>query len=246
MKRCVESIYGKAKSPHLVEVLVLLDSDDAASNHMISTLCSIHSNCSIVTRQRGAPLIHYYNNWGALRTMGKFAMVMNDDCEMITENWEAILEKKAEKVLAKDRLAYILINDTHHCNPNNECNRDVSDEVGTTFPIVTRELVRLFNGIFPNEITTFGADSTLYFIFKKWDVSRIINLKKDIRLVHHYQETSNDETNVELKGFRGGRSALTSTRQRHYINLLEQEKRVHSQDRASDIKRGFFKRLLKI
>jgi glycosyltransferase involved in cell wall biosynthesis len=90
----LDSIFSKAKTPDLIEVLIKLDDDDHETINTIGLLEMINPNLKIIISPRPANLHVTINELAAIST-GDFLFVINDDVIFNTEDWDSIILEKA-------------------------------------------------------------------------------------------------------------------------------------------------------
>ena len=154
LANCVHTIFQLADNPDLVELVILLDTDDYLQYQ--DTIIDISQyNVKIVIRKPGKRLTNYYFSEPLRWTSGKIVLGLSDDIKMVTQSWDSILLSRIEEFLSDkpDRIIYLLYND--NCiYPNGAC-----------YVCMSREAFNVLDGIVPKEIQHSGADIQLYRIF---------------------------------------------------------------------------------
>src|SRR6185436_14897716 len=90
LRRCLNSFYYHAKDKTKVEIIILADFDDGPMRDMIIYF-KPHMNGRVIFGRQSDRITHYYNNYGAQCATGKYLWMLNDDCEMITHDWDLLL-----------------------------------------------------------------------------------------------------------------------------------------------------------
>ena len=187
LDRSLNSFYGKAMYPNLVEAIVLLDSDDpetcAATQKLVLKYEEKYdANIKMVIQKRDINLFtEKYQNYGVQCSTGKFTWALNDECEMVTQDWDEIIRKALCDFykIKRSTVAYIAIDDDTHVKTNKW------RKYGCCFPILTIAATEAINGNFPAEISNWGADSAIYSIFTNSLPDHIIDLTNQVSLIHH-------------------------------------------------------------
>jgi hypothetical protein len=215
LTNCLNSFFKKAKNKENVEAIVLADYDDKSMRDFEQYI-SI-GNIKVVFQNRSVKMIKDYNNYGTQCSTGKYVWIMNDDYEMVTNNWDEIMFNKAESFLSNkpDRIIYIQVDDSTHTKWGK------ADELGCCCPILSKESVDVQNGIMPSEIDMWGADIWLYRIFKKLPQNRVLNLIDNIKVLHHCRHNNTmpvDETAINVQNI-SVKAGLSDEEVNKYVNL---------------------------
>lgn len=226
LKDNVSTFFKFAKNPDRVEMILIMDFDDPSIKDTMDLLANL-SNTYLVCQHRTGYLIKDYNNRGSQLSTGKYIWILNDECEMITKNWDEILANKMEAFLKDkpDRLLYTLINDdTHYSAGIQHCS-------GCCFPVMTREAVDCINGIMPPEINAHGADYAIYQIFKAAVKPRTLDCF-EVALIDHssnnhfgsykHKRKPPDTTQKDIN-CSSSTTQLTKEEYDYYINLINKE-----------------------
>lgn len=215
---CLHSFFTKAVNPSLVEAILLADYDDPTMRVFEQYTLNNDWNIKVVFQRRSTSMIRDYNNYGTQCSVGKYIWQLNDDYEMVTPQWDVLLQDRIERFLADkpDRILYVHVDDsTHTANGKNKT-------CGCCCPILSKESVDIQNGHMPSEIDMWGADVWLYWIYTKLPQNRILNLEHEVKVLHHCRHNSTaapDETarhvaDVSKKGH------LTPEEMDRYVQLL--------------------------
>src|SRR5271170_6507798 len=92
LRDCLNSFFEKAKNPQLVEAVVILDYDDPESiTFMTGYGAATKRNLLTAIRQRNRHIIKYYHNYGAQCSSGRYVWILNDECLIENQHWDATL-----------------------------------------------------------------------------------------------------------------------------------------------------------
>jgi hypothetical protein len=147
---------------------------------------------------------------------------LTDDTEILTKDWDVLLEERAEKFLLDkpDRIAYIHINDGTKAGLHEFC----------CFPILTKEVRDTMGGILPKEINSWGADIALFNLFKSLSSPRICDAY-DLKVAHkcHHNNTiPRDAVNIHIENISHNMDLSHEDMLRYIKNLNSQiEKHTH-------------------
>lgn len=175
LKACVDTFFCLAKNPEHVEMVIVMDDDDQSYAEFEEFAKRSYFDLKILKVPRSVHHQRDYNNVAASQTIGRYIWGLNDDTEMVTRNWDEILENAIEDHLTSinSRIAYIGMDDSTHTEVGNsethpEWNgKNLAQEYGCCFPILTREAYEKLGFFCPNEIDMWGADIALYRIFQQ-------------------------------------------------------------------------------
>lgn len=183
LEGCLLSFFNKAKRKHNNEAILIVDHDDRTIRDFSEFILHHNLNVRILTVWRSEMMIRDYNNYGAQCSTGRYIWMLNDDYEMVTDNWDEVLKNHIESFCATngDRVAYVMINDSTHSEENWNC----MDHAGCCCPIMPRESVEAMNGVMPWQIHSWGADIALFHIFRLLPKPRMLNLTKEVKVLHH-------------------------------------------------------------
>lgn len=217
LNRCLRSFFDKAKDASCLECVMLADFDDKAMMNFGDYINEKFSG-RVIFGNRSAQMIQDYNNYGAQCSTGKYIWMLNDDYEMTMDNWDEFLENKIEEFLLDkpDRIVYVHLDDSTHTNWG------VTETHGCCCPVLTHETVDTMNSIMPNEIDMWGADIALFQIFKSLPYNRILDVIKDLRVLHHcrHNNTAKVDDNSRRIEKISKRTVLTDKEFQNYVKLL--------------------------
>lgn len=219
LTECISSFYTQASSLHRDELQFVLavDSDD---NDTIGILPGLVKNFPL--EYIISPFIgnhtKYLVNLPAKLSNRPYIITPNDECLMQTRCWDVILKTNIDGFLLDkpDRLCYSVIDDDTHARSG------ILWTHGCCFPVVTREVVNLFNGVFPEEIEHQGADTALYKIFQSTD--RVLDCTH-VKMLHRSPVNGHKMDETYLRGIKYSvHSQLKPHQLLYYKQLIEQEK----------------------
>ncbi len=220
LKGCLNGFFNRSKAKHRHEAIILADHDDTSIRNISDFILQNHFNAKLLLVWRSDYMVRDYNNFGAQCSLGKYLWMLNDDFEVITENWDVIIQEEIEKFCAKngDRCAYVMVDDSTHGPSGWNC----LGSKGCCCPILTRETVEAMNGIMPWQINSWGADICLYNIFSSLPKSRILDLSHKIRVLHHSRHNNTsaiDEVSRRVERI-SGKQFTTPEERSVYIQRL--------------------------
>jgi len=220
LKNCLLSFFNKATRKHHNEAVLIADHDDKSIRDFSDFIIGNELNVRIILVWRSTMMIRDYNNYGAQCSLGRYVWTLNDDYQMVTDNWDSILKKRIEDFCRrnKDRIAYVMVDDNTHTFWN------LHEQQGCTCPIMTRETVEAMNAAMPWQINSWGADVALYGIFKSLVKPRIVDAIADVKVLHlnrHNNSHKVDEINERVEEVsKGGVMVLKTEESMAYVNAL--------------------------
>ena len=141
LARFLRSLAETARDPHQLEVILVVDSDDAPP-----AVPPVPFEVRIETGPPGRTMGEL-NNAGFAASRGDFIMLLNDDVIVRTRGWDRTVLRQFRRF--PDRLALVHVNDTlirdHLC----------------TFPILSREYLGLIGSFCPAEYERYRIDDHL-------------------------------------------------------------------------------------
>ncbi len=99
LKRSVASLLDHASAVEMVEVLVAADEDDPET---VKAALELTRSVTIASERAGYGRLHEYYQRLSLAARGDWLLVWNDDAQMLTYNWDAIIEGQPDGVLVAD------------------------------------------------------------------------------------------------------------------------------------------------
>ena len=190
----LDSIFSKAKTPDLIEVLIKLDDDDHETINTIGLLEMINPNLKIIISPRPANLHVTINELAAIST-GDFLFVINDDVIFNTEDWDSIILEKASAKFKEngDKVLYVGVGDTSIDKAN--------DGKYASFPIISRESYEVLGYFMSEHFVGLGGDVYIYRVFE--GVDRVLQVGEVVldHLLHLTLDQINnpDPTNFDMR-----------------------------------------------
>jgi glycosyl transferase family 2 len=213
---CLDSFFTSAAMPKQVEAIVVLDHDDAASAEAVHDYVKRKGQfVCVLLRPRRQNMVVCYYNYGAQASTGRYVWVLNDECLVQNAAWDRMLADRIDAFLADkpDRLIYVAMTDDTHLG-------QFAFTQGCCFPILSREVVDAQNGIFPQEMTMWGADITEYEIFTCLPENRILRVP-EIELVHRSPHNGRREADQTANEIRNRLHVpLSEPQKQRYIDVL--------------------------
>ena len=190
------SIKKLSNKPENIEIIYIFDDDDTATIEFMKGIDKKWP-MKIITIQRDRAgvknLNHSYYNYGASFGSGDVYWALGNDCVITSKDWDKKAKQKIKEFTKdnKDNLAYIVVNDGFTGQAGNCC-----------FPMLTKESVRIFGGLFPIEFVSWGADVALYEIYENLEKKRIVDCYEEVALENHSYHAQNypkDQVSEEVE-----------------------------------------------
>jgi len=221
LQGCLLSFFNKAQRKGNNEAIVIVDHDDIGIRSFSDFVLYHQMNVKILTVWRSEMMIRDYNNYGAQCSLGKYIWMLNDDYEMTTDHWDALLKKKIEDFCGSngDRVCYVMVDDSTHSPSNWNC----LDSKGCCCPIQTRESVEALNGVMPWQINSWGADIALYHIYRNLPKPRILDCVKDVKVLHYCRHNNTaevDEISRRIERISQKRGHINGQEMAEYVDRL--------------------------
>lgn len=184
-RECIDSLHSLAKQPELIEYVIKVDVDDAASIEAARALqAMVPVRLMITPRGRGYMELNKYVGELAALARGDWLFIWNDDARMLTQDWDQVL-----------------LNCDLGTVPRFGGNEDVcllapsviEREASWEFPILRRKAFQLL-GRFS---MTYSNDSWIYWILSGLDAAVIL---EDVK-VTHFQNEIDDQIKREGRVF---------------------------------------------
>ena len=181
-QRFIQSLEDNCHSPANIELLVYIDDDDKKTKNLFS-------NQIILKKYIGKQLsMGGYNSFLLKKSTGDIIMLVNDDIEVKTQNWDKYLRKL--HVSFKDKIYLMFPNDLNKKNSN------------ATFPIISKKTAQTLLYPFPEQYSGAFIDTHLYEVFKRLEFlgeQRMLYLE-NIKFEHlHFRKGKGEKDNVYLK-----------------------------------------------
>jgi len=142
---CIYAINDMADNPELVEIIVIIDSDDATMTEWYGP-----QNCKIVRCQPKIGM-GMLNNAGAQASSGHYLVAMNDDCIVRTKSWDTHFRRTVARY--KDEICLFWPNDT------------IFKERLSCFFGMPRKVYQLLGEFGPKELMKYAIDPYVYTVF---------------------------------------------------------------------------------
>ncbi len=193
LRNLLESIKKTTADISNVEVFVGIDDDDAATHAAAITLKQTYDFVKFESRKRSRKLNRDYLNWLITdHSKGKYIIVVNDDTEFITKDWDNIFRRKLKDYLSDkpDGIVYGFIKDglTHRYGLGYCC-----------FPLISKAGVEATGIGMPPECAAWNADVILWRIYVR--VERVCDLS-EVEILHlsrHNGTRECDEINLHVQ-----------------------------------------------
>lgn len=186
LKNLLDSIEKNTYDLNNIELLCSCDNDDLETQWFVQNEGHLYkwANFEFIERDRR---LHVRLNNLASRSKGDFIWVLNDDCEIITKNYDQQLIN-----LSKNYILYISTNCT-------SVDKEKTAEY-SSFPMLSRKAFKNLGYFMHPEILGLGADVHLWRLFNA--AEKIIKLPIEVKHILH--ETvqlvcSPDETAAEMR-----------------------------------------------
>ena len=187
LKKCLDTFFQKAAEPHFVEAIVMLDVEDIEYCHEMQDffLHSEHNVCTVIKKNGSVDFNRHYMNHGAQCAHGHYMWVLNDECEMVTDEWDRLIREAVNdpnrNELQRSPLAplYIMTADDTHTHEGSFHTK------GSSFPILTAPFVEAINGLLFPEIQMWGSDIAMYHFFQEFFPDLIVDMSDRISVLHH-------------------------------------------------------------
>jgi len=189
LENLLNSIKNTTSNLSDIEVLISCDSDDDSTSVFWQNNSSQWpwAFCEFIEREKNLTL--RFNNI-IKNSEGKYIFILNDDCEILTPDWEIDAFDKLEQY--EDNIIYGRTQD-------NSCDKVMGGPYAS-FPIVSKRSTDILGFFMHTDFPGLGGDVTLYRIYN--EIDRIIDLNVHINHVLHttVEKVMNpDETASEMR-----------------------------------------------
>lgn len=182
----VKSVYTTARDASQVEILVGIDDDDHETIAKAKLLEERYGLRQFI-RPQSKQLNQDYLNWMYPSSNGKYIIVCNDDCQFVTNQWDARLLARIEQYLKDkpDGVIYGYLSD--HL---------LDREYGlsyTCFPLLSRPGINALGFMMHGCFNSWGADIAIFRVYMA--VDRVCNLSEVTveHISHHAGKRERDE-----------------------------------------------------
>ena len=221
-KSCVESFVSKAVDKNCFEFVVTMDLDDKEHRAKVEEYFESNDyNFKIITiRRNQIEFSRDYMNHAAQCSSGKYIWALNDDVENVTEEWDRVLKELISAHPDPEGHLYISVDDSTHTV--DAAGRGILiDSHGSCFPMLSRKSCEAMNGLFPTKVNVWGADSTLFRIFKHFP-DRMLRGVDYVKLLHHsHNNFTREQDETSQTGINFSRHcSLNFPEEQVYVNML--------------------------
>lgn len=195
LKSLLESIQRKTHDLSKVEVLIRFDDDDKDTEVFKMVNQARNGNLDekfpfkfyIGPRNRN---LHKNINFLAKESKGRFIFVLNDDTEILTNNWDSralenINSFKVDNNIKDD----IIYGFTHDTSVDKATGKNYA-----SFPIISKQAVNVLGFFMHEEFVGLGADAAIFRVYKC--IERVVDTK--IALDHIYHNSFQKIMNPDL------------------------------------------------
>lgn len=220
LKSGLLSFFNKSKRRANNEAIILADHDDPSIRDFSDFIIEHELNAKIILVWRSEMMIRDYNNYGTQCSLGKYIWMLNDDFEVVTDDWDFIIKETIEQFCEKngDRCAYVMVDDSTHGPSGWNC----LYLMGCCCPIITRETAIAMNGVMPWTLNSWGGDIQLYRIMQSLHKPRILDLSNHVKVLHHSRHNKTaemDEINKRVERI-SVKQSITDVEIRTYVERL--------------------------
>lgn len=178
LKFTIDNIVSTAKNIEEVEIRLGIDKDDNSTINMAKELQNKYDNIHVHIFKERKYSVYYLNRLSKF-CIGKYIMVVNDDCLFKTEGWDIKSYERLEEFI-KDKPDGIV------CGiPNDGENYNEREKFGfliSNFPIISNKAVKALGFFLDPRFYDAGSDLDIEIIFDK--INRSLDLR-DIFLLKH-------------------------------------------------------------
>ncbi len=217
LKNLLRSITATTAVPERTEVVVVMDDDDLNSVGYIPRYQELCPRARFIVKPRSRNLNEDYLNWAYREhTSGSSLIVLNDDAEFETHNWDDVIRSKLAQYMKDkpDGIAYGWIEDR------------LKQRHGMSyccFPLVTRKAADHLGFVMPAQFKAWGADIALWRIFHK--IERVCDLS-EVTIDHispHNKSREKDDINKYVEKLSQGSCDPAGWRfpADHYSGILQ-------------------------
>lgn len=184
-KKSCDSIWNLAQNPHEVEHIVMYDYDDDEMAKFLEEYAIEHIDRKIsyhpveYSKTELNNIHKSYWNPAARLSDGEVVFGLPNDAVILTDNYDSIILDAVDKFKETNKhgIVQVLVDDDSD-PPNPFC----------SWVILSREAVKIINGIVPDVISFCGGDQVVNYIFTRCVKPVQINLRDVIKTEHvsHY------------------------------------------------------------
>lgn len=202
LRRMIESVVATTESPKDVEIIIMYDDDDKATESFLRDYCSKKTfsvpSIRYFARERSMWLARDYYGRMAELARGEFLWGVGDDVEFLTKGWDVILSNRIESYLKDkpDRVVYVSIEDStppppHSIDPPPFC----------CFPIISKSGVEGLGFLLHYSLATWGADYTIYLVYSHEKVRRVLSVDEVVldHISYHSGRAIRDGVSLQVE-----------------------------------------------
>lgn len=169
----ISSLKSSTKNINQIELIVICDDDDKDTMNFKTDI-----NFKLLSRPRSKYMHRDYLNWAYPYAEGDYIIVLNDDTEFVTKDWDEI-------DLTDVYYGFI---------------ETYTGEKLCCFPLLSRKAIDSNGFIMPNERKSWGADHDIFHIFNNVSVNKVKRLPMSIiHISHHTNLREKDEINQRVQ-----------------------------------------------
>ena len=105
---CLNSFFSKAKNKANIEAIIIADDDDISFKDFNEYISYTKYNIKLFFVNRSKFCQRDYNNFGGRVSTGELIWVLNDDCIILTDNWDELIVNYVHSIFStqKDKILY--------------------------------------------------------------------------------------------------------------------------------------------
>ena len=204
LRTFLDSITRTARHPDRIEVVLVMDEDDAASHAVEQPRLKLVRTIGAAGRTMGE-----LNRAGYAAASGDFIMLLNDDVIVRTRGWDAIAAKQFRRF--PDPFVLVHVNDlliSHHL---------------CVFPLVSRAFCELDGGICPPDYRRYRIDDH---IEDPFNMLAHLGVRRTVYLPDVIFEHTNAATHVNGQGVYQSDPVILAEDARRFEELLGERKEL--------------------
>ncbi len=201
LENLIQSIINTTNNPKDIELLIAVDNDDLDTQKYIKDR-TYPFNVKVFTRDRSDFFNRDYYNWLAHFSKGKYLWAIGNDVVFKIKDWDNIISDKIEEYLKdkSDRIVCVGVKDD---TPK----PDSKKPQFSCFPIITRDAYDVLGTFLHSELNTWGADYTIYTLYKQIERYFLIHDKIYIgHMGYHTNTTPADDLTIRMGYLQGSNS----------------------------------------
>lgn len=188
LKNLISNIEKTTKFLDKTEVLIRIDDDDKESVEFAAE--NTKSYVKFFIDKRAASL-NACLTFLAQQSSAEFVFQINDDCEILTQNWDEIILNKIQEYRSskkiKDRILYVGVED-------NSMDKTPGAKY-SSFCAISKKAIDVIGLIMYEEFVGLGGDSSIYRVYEAID--RVLNVP-EVKMDHFYHSSYFAVVNPDL------------------------------------------------